>query len=134
VLVGGEAGAGKTMLTNWLAWLAEEKNSLTVAGGCYDLSTPRPYQPWAEIIGQPVNTTQPSSASPTPARSPTRLGPLPYSNASRHCDAYLRQNVTSGPSHYTRVLHPKTDLCRLPTAYSAGMTSRFHVSRDHVAR
>ncbi len=50
VLVGGEAGAGKTMLTNWLAWLAEENSALAVAGGCYDLSTPRPYQPWAEII------------------------------------------------------------------------------------
>ncbi|HYI14205.1 MAG TPA: TIR domain-containing protein, partial [Thermomicrobiales bacterium] len=60
VLVGGEAGAGKTMLTSWLAWLAEENSALALTGGCYDLSTPRPYQPWAEIIWNwPADPQQP---------------------------------------------------------------------------
>lgn len=47
--MGGEAGIGKTTLTSWLLWLAEERGVLVRAGGCYDLATTPPYGPWVEI-------------------------------------------------------------------------------------
>jgi tetratricopeptide (TPR) repeat protein len=50
VLVGGEAGIGKTTLTSWLLWLAEERGALVRVGGCYDLTTTPPYGPWGEIL------------------------------------------------------------------------------------
>ena len=49
VLISGEAGIGKTALTNWLLWLADERGALTRVGGCYDLTTTPPYGPWAAI-------------------------------------------------------------------------------------
>jgi tetratricopeptide (TPR) repeat protein len=50
LLIGGEAGIGKTALVNWLGWAAEEQGALVVSGGCYDLSITPPYGPWVEII------------------------------------------------------------------------------------
>jgi tetratricopeptide (TPR) repeat protein len=50
VLVGGEAGIGKTTLTAWLAWAAEQRDAVVCVGGCYDLTTTPPYGPWVEII------------------------------------------------------------------------------------
>jgi tetratricopeptide (TPR) repeat protein len=49
VLLGGEAGIGKTTLTSWLLWLAEQRGALARVGGCYDLATTPPYGPWVEI-------------------------------------------------------------------------------------
>jgi tetratricopeptide (TPR) repeat protein len=50
VLLGGEAGVGKTSLTAWLRAEAEESGALTLAGGCYDLTTTPPYGPWSELF------------------------------------------------------------------------------------
>jgi hypothetical protein len=50
VLVGGEAGIGKTTLTRWLAAEAEARGAVVVAGGCDDLATIPPYGPWVEIL------------------------------------------------------------------------------------
>jgi len=50
VLVGGEAGIGKTTLTSWLAWAAEQRDAVVCVGGCYDLTTTPPYGPWIEIV------------------------------------------------------------------------------------
>ncbi|HEX5166133.1 MAG TPA: TIR domain-containing protein [Thermomicrobiales bacterium] len=49
VLVGGEAGIGKTTLTTWFAWAAEQRDAIVCVGGCYDLTTTPPYGPWVEI-------------------------------------------------------------------------------------
>ncbi|HUG14992.1 MAG TPA: AAA family ATPase, partial [Thermomicrobiales bacterium] len=50
VLLGGEAGIGKTTLTRWLQAQAEQQGALVLSGGCYDLATTPPYGPWVEIL------------------------------------------------------------------------------------
>lgn len=49
VLIGGEAGIGKTTLLTWLAAEADARGAQVVSGGCYDLSLTPPYGPWAEV-------------------------------------------------------------------------------------
>lgn len=51
VLIGGEAGIGKTALAEWLLAEATEQGALALVGRCYDLSETPPYGPWAEIFG-----------------------------------------------------------------------------------
>jgi tetratricopeptide (TPR) repeat protein len=51
VLLAGEAGIGKTTLTTWLAWAAEQQGALVASGGCYDLTMTPPYGPWARLTG-----------------------------------------------------------------------------------
>ncbi len=50
LLVGGEAGIGKTTLTRWLLAEAEEQGAIVLSGGCYDLTTTPPYGPWIELF------------------------------------------------------------------------------------
>jgi hypothetical protein len=50
VLLGGEAGVGKTTLTDWLTATAEDTGTVVVSGGCYDLTATPPYGPWVEIM------------------------------------------------------------------------------------
>ena len=50
LLVGGEAGIGKTTLTRWLLADAEERDVIILTGGCYDLTTTPPYGPWVEMF------------------------------------------------------------------------------------
>jgi hypothetical protein len=52
VLVGGEAGIGKTTLVEDLAIDAEEQGCLVLWGHAYDLSVTPPYGPWLEIFRQ----------------------------------------------------------------------------------
>ncbi|HUG14661.1 MAG TPA: toll/interleukin-1 receptor domain-containing protein, partial [Thermomicrobiales bacterium] len=43
LLLGGEAGIGKTTLVGWLREQAESNGALALSGGCYDLSVTPPY-------------------------------------------------------------------------------------------
>jgi DNA-binding CsgD family transcriptional regulator len=52
VLIGGEAGIGKTALTEWLCREAEAIGALVLTGRCYDLSQTPPYGPWIGLFGQ----------------------------------------------------------------------------------
>ena len=52
VLVGGEAGIGKTTLVEDLSVSAEEAGALVLWGHAYDLSVTPPYGPWLEIWRQ----------------------------------------------------------------------------------
>ena len=49
VLLGGEAGIGKTTLVESLTADAEDRGALVLWGHCYDLTTTPPYGPWLEI-------------------------------------------------------------------------------------
>ncbi len=50
VLVGGEAGIGKTTLVEDLSAVAEDAGVLVLWGHAYDLSVTPPYGPWVEIF------------------------------------------------------------------------------------
>ena len=67
VLVSGEAGIGKTALTNDLIYQAEQRGFLVLTGSCYDLTTTSPYGPWLEAI----HSYEPSDDAPLP---PARVG------------------------------------------------------------
>src|SRR5262245_49784167 len=51
VLVGGEAGIGKTALAEWLLAEAAGQGALVLVGRCYDLAETPPYGPWLELLG-----------------------------------------------------------------------------------
>jgi DNA-binding CsgD family transcriptional regulator len=51
VLIGGEAGVGKTALARALCQVAAEQGALVFGGGCYELSETPPYGPWTEAFG-----------------------------------------------------------------------------------
>ena len=69
VLIGGEAGIGKTALAEALLAEAAAQGALVLVGRCYDLSETPPYGPWVELFG-------------TYAPGPT-LPPLPAPFATR---------------------------------------------------
>jgi DNA-binding CsgD family transcriptional regulator len=63
VLIGGEAGIGKTALAESLCQEAEEQGTHVLVGRCYDLTETPPYGPWVELFDQ----YSPSDALPLPA-------------------------------------------------------------------
>jgi DNA-binding CsgD family transcriptional regulator len=50
VMVGGEAGVGKTALVSALGREAAARGALVLVGRCYDLSETPPYGPWIELL------------------------------------------------------------------------------------
>ncbi|HET8628937.1 MAG TPA: AAA family ATPase [Thermomicrobiales bacterium] len=52
VLVGGEAGIGKTALAEDVCREAEAHGAVDLVGRCYDLSETPPYGPWAEAFAR----------------------------------------------------------------------------------
>ena len=52
VLIGGEAGIGKTALAEALLAEARAQGALVLVGRCYDLSETPPYGPWAEALAR----------------------------------------------------------------------------------
>ena len=52
VLIGGEAGIGKTTLIEDLIEEAQNRECLVLSGGCYDLATTPPYGPWTEALNR----------------------------------------------------------------------------------
>jgi DNA-binding CsgD family transcriptional regulator len=50
VLIGGEAGIGKTTLAEALCREATERGALLLIGRCYDLTETPPYGPWVELF------------------------------------------------------------------------------------
>jgi len=52
VLIGGEAGIGKTALAEVLLAEAGAQGALVLVGRCYDLTETPPYGPWVELFGR----------------------------------------------------------------------------------
>ena len=52
VLVGGEAGIGKTALVRTLTAAAAAHDDAILIGHCYDLSATPPYGPWRELLAR----------------------------------------------------------------------------------
>src|SRR5918998_130102 len=52
VLIGGEAGIGKTALAEVVAAEALAQGALVLVGRCYDLTETPPYGPWVEAFEQ----------------------------------------------------------------------------------
>jgi DNA-binding CsgD family transcriptional regulator/tetratricopeptide (TPR) repeat protein len=50
VLIGGEAGIGKTALADVVCRQATEQGALVLVGRCYDLMETPPYGPWVEVL------------------------------------------------------------------------------------
>ncbi|HUG14136.1 MAG TPA: AAA family ATPase, partial [Thermomicrobiales bacterium] len=64
VLIGGEAGIGKTTLVSQLTGEAARHDALVLIGGCYDLMTTPPYGPWVDLNAQhPMGKTDPDLPS-----------------------------------------------------------------------
>jgi predicted ATPase len=61
VLLGGEAGIGKTSLARDLAREASARGAPVLTGHCYDLTNTPPYGPWLDLVsGYPTDSGQPA--------------------------------------------------------------------------
>ena len=65
VLLGGEAGIGKTSLARDLAGVANARGACVLTGHCYDLTNTPPYGPWLDLVAgyQPDTTLPPPPAA-----------------------------------------------------------------------
>lgn len=63
ILIGGEAGIGKTTLANDLAAEAAQRGALVLTGHCYDLTNTPPYGPWLDLFGT-ISPHEPSLPVP----------------------------------------------------------------------
>jgi DNA-binding CsgD family transcriptional regulator/tetratricopeptide (TPR) repeat protein len=50
VLVGGEAGIGKTTLVEHFVAGLQDPERIVITGACYDVDSPPPYAPWREML------------------------------------------------------------------------------------
>jgi DNA-binding CsgD family transcriptional regulator len=69
VLIGGEAGIGKTTLAEHLCGEATQQGALVLVGRCYDLTETPPYGPWLELFARyrPTDGHPPGSMPALPA-------------------------------------------------------------------
>src|ERR1700737_2528646 len=58
VIVGGEAGMGKTRLVNALTMRARRLGSIVISGGCSEAELSLPYLPFLEAIGNYLATAE----------------------------------------------------------------------------
>ena len=59
VLIGGEAGIGKTALAETLGREAATRGATVLVGRCYDLTETPPYGPWRELFAHAPRASQP---------------------------------------------------------------------------
>jgi len=70
VLLGGEAGVGKTTIAEALCGEAADRGALALVGHCYDLTDTPPYGPWTDAFGD----YQPEADLPSPPAAFARTG------------------------------------------------------------
>jgi DNA-binding CsgD family transcriptional regulator len=68
VLLGGEAGVGKTAIAEQLCREAADRGALALVGHCYDLTDTPPYDPWIDAF----DDYQPEADLPSPPAAFTR--------------------------------------------------------------
>ncbi len=73
VLIGGEAGIGKTALAELLLGEAQHAGALVLTGRCYDLSETPPYGPWRELFDRPPGDAD-LPVLPAAILAPERVG------------------------------------------------------------
>ncbi|HET9660146.1 MAG TPA: AAA family ATPase [Thermomicrobiales bacterium] len=64
VVLGGEAGVGKSRLADTLCREASEAGALAIAAHCYDLTVTPPYGPWGELVERYASLRKGSSEPP----------------------------------------------------------------------
>lgn len=80
ILIGGEAGIGKTTLVEALGEQAAAQGALVLTGQCYDLTETPPYGPWLELFaGYPHDAAMPPL--PAPLAQPGVLGQVASQDA-----------------------------------------------------
>ena len=89
VLIGGEAGIGKTALAEGLCREAGQLGARVLTGRCYDLTETPPYGPWLELFGQ----YRPIDGSP----------PLP--------EAFARRGILGAIARQPLLFHQVADWC-----------------------
>lgn len=94
VLIGGEAGIGKTTLAEGVCRGAADAGALVLAGRCYDLSETPPYGPWLEVFGH--------------YRAVDGLPPLP--------DAFARRGAIEGGANRAALFDQVDTFLRAVTA------------------
>src|SRR2546423_575065 len=113
VLLGGEAGIGKTALAEATAAEATDRGALVLVGRCYDLSETPPYGPWAEAFEQ-LPAEPDRSALPTPLGGGGRRAP---GASPPICTTTPRATPSSRASCCAR--SPRRACCARPTAAGA---------------
>src|SRR5437763_5242950 len=76
VLIGGEAGIGKTALAEALAHEAAAHGALVLVGRCYDLTETPPYGPWLDLFAR-YTPTGDLPPPPAPFAERGTLGEVP---------------------------------------------------------
>jgi predicted ATPase len=69
ILIGGEAGIGKTTLADAICREAMQQGAMVLVGRCFDLAETPPYGPWIDLCARYPST---SSLPQTPSRSASR--------------------------------------------------------------
>ncbi|HET9659130.1 MAG TPA: AAA family ATPase [Thermomicrobiales bacterium] len=99
VLVGGEAGIGKTTLVRDLLQDAGTAHSICLASQCYDLSTTPPYGPWLDLFA-----STPAIADGPQAPAAFAGGSLGAITDQARLYAEVREFVTEAAASHTVVI------------------------------
>jgi DNA-binding CsgD family transcriptional regulator len=92
VLLGGEAGVGKTTIAEALCREAADRGALALAGHCYDLTDTPPYGPWTDAFGD----YQPEADLPSP--------PAAFARTEAADEITTRSTLFDGVRHFVATL------------------------------
>ena len=101
VLVGGEAGSGKSRLVREFAQEAAGGGAIVLYGAC-DAVVRRPYRPFVEALDQLVRSTEPATLRPTSA---------PRAESSRGCCPIWRSGSASCRLRSRPIRTPSATAC-----------------------
>jgi len=97
VLIGGEAGIGKTALAEVLCREAEARGALVVTGRCFDMTQTPPYGPWISLFGQYLRTKRAPSPPSIFAQSGAMNSAINQATLFRQVRGFFEEAATSAP-------------------------------------